>query len=473
MRISFAGAIERLAGANPSPVALRIGASVDDMLYGKDDRAVSQRIAFIAFGIRILSAVIAYVSQVLLARWMGDFQYGIFVVVWVGAVILGSIACLGFQTVVLRFVPEYMERGETELLRGVLFGSRTYGFIAATFFAVAGGLGLYVFRDHLASYYLIPLYLGAVTLPMLAIGEIQEGISRAFSWADIGLWPTYIVRPILILLFMVVAIHAGAQADAVTAMGAVIAATYVTSIGQLFSLQRRINTVIPAGPKSYQPMLWIGIALPIFILEGFFNLLTNVDILIVGHFMEPDQVAIYFAAVRTLSLVHFIYFAVRVATAQRFSKYYALGDRVRLEGFIRDTVHWTFWPSLAMVILLLVLGAPLLLLFGENFGAGYPLLFILSIGLLVRASIGPAESLLPMAGQQGATALVYGGAFLLNVVLNFALVPVFGLKGAASATSISLVVETVALYWVTLSRLGIRSSIIAALLPERRIVEAR
>ena len=37
----------------------------------------------IAFPIRIVSAVIAFVSQVLLARWMGSFEYGIFVLVWV------------------------------------------------------------------------------------------------------------------------------------------------------------------------------------------------------------------------------------------------------------------------------------------------------------------------------------------------------------------------------------------------------
>jgi O-antigen/teichoic acid export membrane protein len=271
---------------------------------------------------------------------------------------------------------------------------------------------------------------------------------------------------------MAAAVFLGASANAITAMAAVIAATYATSIGQLVSLQRRIRTAVPDGPKSFQPKLWASIALPIFILEGFFNLLTNIDILIVGHFMEPDEVAIYFAAVKTLALVHFVYFAVRVASAQRFSKYYVAGDHAQLETFVRDTVHWTFWPSLAMVAALLIVGLPLLLLFGSNFGEGYPLLFILSAGLLVRASIGPAESLLPMAGQQGATALVYGGAFALNVVLNFTLVPLLGLKGAATATSIALIVETVSLYWVTYARLGIRSSIIAALWPHRAAVEA-
>ena len=118
--------------------------------------------------------------------------------------------------------------------------------------------------------------------------------------------------------------------------------------------------------------------------------------------MEPDQVAIYFAAVKTLALVHFVYFAVRAGGAQRFSQYYASGDRARLEAFVRDTLHWTFWPSLAMVVLLCSSSAGRSSsCSGRSFGSGYPLLYILSVGLLFRASIGPAESLLTMAGQQG------------------------------------------------------------------------
>ncbi len=467
MRISFVGVASRLPAGRVSTLATPLAETLDSILYDHDDRAVSRRIALTAFVVRIFSAVIAYFSQVLLARWMGEFEYGIFVVVWVGAVILGGFACLGFQTAILRFVPEYSERGESRLLRGIVLGSRIQGFVAATAFAVIGALGLYAFGDNLSSYYLIPLYLGAITLPMLAIGEIHDGVSRAINWADLSLWPTFIIRPILIIAFMAAALQYGAEPNAVTAMGAVIAATYLTSIGQLVWLERRMHTVVPRGPRDYQPRTWVAIALPIFIVEGFFNLLTNVDIIIVGHFMEPDQVAIYFAAAKTLALVHFVYFSVRAGGAQRFSQYYANGDRLRLEAFVRDTLHWTFWPSLAMVLMLFVVGKQLLLLFGPNFGSGYPLLYILSIGILFRASIGPAETLLIMAGQQSVCAAVYTATFILSVILNFVLIPLFGLPGAAAATTLALIAETAALYWITATRFGIRCSILTALRPPR------
>jgi O-antigen/teichoic acid export membrane protein len=245
----------------------------------------------------------------------------------------------------------------------------------------------------------------------------------------------------------------------------------VTTIGQLLIIHWRVRKVVPLGERRYRPLLWASIALPIFIVEGFFNLLTNVDILVVGWMMTPDKVAIYFATVKTLALVHFVYFAVRAGGAQRFSAYYAAGDHARLASFTRDTLHWTFWPSLGMVAVMLLLGKPLLLLFGASFAEGYPLLFVLAIGLIFRAAIGPAETLLIMAGQQGICAWVYTATFILNVSLNVSLIPDYGLMGAATATTIALVLEALVLYYVTYSRLGIRCSIIDALRPPR-VIEA-
>ncbi|MCR4282998.1 MAG: polysaccharide biosynthesis C-terminal domain-containing protein, partial [Bauldia sp.] len=117
-------------------------------------------------------------------------------------------------------------------------------------------------------------------------------------------------------------------------------------------------------------------------------------------------------------------------------------------------------------------GKQLLLLFGPSFAEGYPLLSILSIGLLFRASIGPAETLLIMAGQQRITAWVYTAAFAVNVALNFTLIPRFGLAGAASATTMALVAETVMLYFIASTRLGISCSILTAFRRPPPVAEA-
>lgn len=472
VRLSFVGLVERWAPASLRPRLARFAAIGDSILTGRDDRAVAQRMALMAFAIRIVSAVIAYLSQVVLARWMGDFEYGVYVVVWVGAVIIGGLACLGIQTAVVRFVPEYSARNDMALLRGIVIGSRAHGLATATVIAAIGLAGIALFRDQIASYYVMPLYLAAICVPMLAIGEIQDGLARGFNWADLALGPTFILRPLLIIGCTILAFEMGAAPDATTAMGAAIIATYVASLLQMAALAYRTRKVVPPGLRRYSSLTWLTVAFPIFLVEGFFNLLTNVDILIVGQLRAPEEVAVYFAAVKTLALVHFVYFAVRAGTMQRFSQYYASGDRARFEATVRDSLHWTFWPSIAAVLVLLVCGRFLLSLFGESFVSGFPLIFVFSVGLLVRASIGPAESILTMAGEQRICAAVYAGTFLVNLILNYSLIPHFGLMGAAVATSLALGLETLAVYLAVRWRLKLRCSIFHVLGPNGTIALA-
>ena len=75
--------------------------------------------ALAAFAIRVLSAAIAYLSQVVLARWMGSTEYGIFVWVWVWVLILGGLSSLGLQLSVIRYVPQYLALQQMDLLAGV------------------------------------------------------------------------------------------------------------------------------------------------------------------------------------------------------------------------------------------------------------------------------------------------------------------------------------------------------------------
>jgi O-antigen/teichoic acid export membrane protein len=189
--------------------------------------------------------------------------------------------------------------------------------------------------------------------------------------------------------------------------------------------------------------------------ESFYLLLAYTDVLVLQQFRSPDEVGVYYAAAKTLALVAFIYFSVSTTTAHKFAAYHVAGERERLAAFAAQSVRWTFWPSLAAALLILALGRPMLWLFGQGFSDGYGLLFLLAIGLLARAAVGPAERLLNMLGEQRACSKVYAGAFALNIVLCFVLIPHFGGAGAAIATSGALVAESILLFFVTKRRLGI------------------
>lgn len=256
------------------------------------------------------------------------------------------------------------------------------------------------------------------------------------------------------LLLMATAYLLGFATNAETAVIAVAASFAVTVIGQTIVLNRKLAGTVEPGPKVYEARTWFRVSLPILMVEGFYLLLSNTDILVLQQFHSPDQVAYYYAAAKTLTLIAFVHFAVSAAVAHRFSEYHVTHDHARLRQILTDSIRWTFWASLAATIAILAVGKPLLSLFGARFMDGYHLMFILAIGLMARAAVGPVERLLNMLGEQNACALVYAAAFILNLVLCVVLIPRIGLAGAAVATSTALTVESVLLFYVTKRRLG-------------------
>jgi O-antigen/teichoic acid export membrane protein len=89
-------------------------------------------------------------------------------------------------------------------------------------------------------------------------------------------------------------------------------------------------------------------------------------------------------------------------------------------------------------------------------------MFIIAIGLLARASVGPAERLLNMLGERRSCALVYAGSFALNLVLLATLIPPLGLLGAAIAGAVALVFESASLFALAKYRLGLHCLIFGA-----------
>jgi O-antigen/teichoic acid export membrane protein len=320
--------------------------------------------------------------------------------------------------------------------------------------AGTGALGLWLLEPWLDHYLTIPLYLACIAMPAYALANVQEGISRSYDWFGLSMMPAYVVRQLLLTVLMGVAWIAALPMTAVTAMIIAAASIWLPTLGQLVIVNRRIATRISPGPRAYKFGTWLTTALPILMVEGFYSLLAYSDVIVLQHFRSPDEVAIYYAAAKTLALVSFIYYSVSATTAHRFSSFHLAGDHKGLSAFITQSINWTFWPSLAAAAVFLAFGRPILSLFGARFTDGYHLMFILAAGLLARAAIGPIERLLNMLGEQRICALVYAGAFIVNLSLCVLLIPRLGMAGAAISTASALTFESVWLYLVTRRRLG-------------------
>jgi len=209
VRFSAAVTADRLLPAPLARHARPALSKLDGVLFAPDERGAASRMSLIAFAIRVASAALAFGSQVVLARVMGSFDYGVFVLVWTTVVIAGALSCLGFHTSVVRFVPEYRERGMAEELRGVVLASRLLTLVASTALTGIGLFAFWMLSERVEPFYVAPFLVGLLCVPMIALSDTLEGLARAQSWAVASLAPVYLVRPLLLLLIMLGAVWVG------------------------------------------------------------------------------------------------------------------------------------------------------------------------------------------------------------------------------------------------------------------------
>ena len=79
------------------------------ILADRSDSRLAQLVAGKVFLVRVGSALLALGSQVLLARWMGSFEFGIYIYVWTWVLMIGALSDVGLSSAARRFIPEYTE----------------------------------------------------------------------------------------------------------------------------------------------------------------------------------------------------------------------------------------------------------------------------------------------------------------------------------------------------------------------------
>src|SRR4051812_18104977 len=223
--------IEQLHPAASRGLLLRLRRHVKEFLAG--EHFTTQKVAGTAFAIRIASAGIVFVSQVLLARWIGSFQFGTYVYVWTWLILAGDLAHLGLPLTAQRFVPEYTEAQSFALLRGYLSGSRWLSFAAGAAAALLGALTVYLLDDAFDSELFLPFYFACVALPAYVLSFMTDGVARSYNWINLALLPAYVVRPLLLIAGIVGLRFAGIGLNATTVLAVLAAAAWASVLAQM------------------------------------------------------------------------------------------------------------------------------------------------------------------------------------------------------------------------------------------------
>jgi O-antigen/teichoic acid export membrane protein len=436
-------------------------------LTATDTAGTARRGAAVALVIRLANAALAYVAQVVLARLMGQYEYGLFAYTWVWFMVAGAVATLGFGDSPIRYIAQLRERGEDAHLRGflrfaplvTLVTSVAFGAVAIAIVSQAGPL--------IGTAYVLPMALMALCLPFACLQAFLECVGRSYGWMVPALLPIYILRHGLLLLFMVGAVWAGLEASAVTAFLCLILTLVLTLAYQATAIMLRLRRVIVPGEVAYRPREWLRGSAPFSVLHGCAHLSSFADVLVLSFFVSPAEIAIYFAATRIIQVVNLIPYAATVGTAHLFSAAHTRGDHEELQRLCRHVALTTFLIAVTAVAVLVATGHFLLDMFGHGFEAGFVALVILAAGVVARVTAGPAEDVLNMTGHGSLSASTYAATVAINIGLNAALIGPFGIAGAATATSFALMLRALYLAVAARRKVGVDTSVLSLLRFER------
>ena len=436
-------------------------AAVGLSLPNGDTLAGAQRAALTVFAIRIGGAALAYATQVLLARFMGQAEYGVFALSWVWIAILGHGCLLGVAQSVCRFVPHYRARGELDFARGFLRGGAIHAIMGGFTTAAVGGGLLWLAGGSLDSPHVWAFAVALAVLPLFAVQDYVEGVARSFAWIGLAIAPLYLLRQGLLAVGFASAVFLGAPAQAWVALACTLGAVMVALAVQGWLIRSRLRDALAPGARAYRLRLWATASLPMALVDLTTLGLSYIDVILLGFFLSPEAVGVYFAATRILQFVVFAQYAASAATAQRFADAEARGDRATLAALVTRTARLTGGLTLLTGAGVLAAAPVLLALFGPAFASSLPVLAILIGGVTVQSVFGPAEDLLNMLGAERVAARVSFAALALAATLNFALIPSCGIIGAAVAMALAAAARGAALSVAAQRRLGLSTHILA------------
>jgi O-antigen/teichoic acid export membrane protein len=179
--------------------------------------------------------------------------------------------------------------------------------------------------------------------------------------------------------------------------------------------------------------------LPLLLLAAFQQVLNQTDVLMLGWFTDSANIGIYSVASRAAQASAFAVTAINTIFAPTISVLFGRGNIAGLQEVVTTAAWWSLTSTLAFAVPMFVLAVPLLGVFGASFVAGDTALRILLIGQLVGAGLGSVMYIMTMTGQERPAAFILGAILAANLVLNLALIPMFGIEGAAVAKASTLI----------------------------------
>lgn len=395
------------------------------------------------FGLRIASMFFAFVMSITHARLMGSAGSGIYDYSTSWIYLLAIPATLGFDGLLGREIALYQTESAWDKLKGIKRWAGILVLITSVGLALVAGTIAWRLSPDRTSQLTWAFGIAMATLPFLSLRIIYRGTMRGLHKIVVGLMPEMIWAPLLQLIFVGFAVKLLPQG--LTAIWAVAAFSISTGLSLIISIlvsNFLLPTDVIKATPSYQPLSWVKCAFPFMLLESLNEINGRVDILMLGNLDSVSAAGIYNPVNRGSLLVVFAMTAFKGPLAPTVASLFAKGELQKLQHILTKTARIIVAVSGVITLLFIAFGHQYLLIYGSEFTEGLGALKIRCCGLFVYAAVaGLSSTVLSMTGHAQLSVFSSVLSAGINITLNALLIPIYGLNGAACATTVSIVVS--------------------------------
>jgi len=393
--------------------------------------------------VQAFGAGLTLLGSIVLARFLGTEEFGIFSYCMSWITLLAIVARFGADQYLVRQVSHYQAMEKWPLMRGIFAWAHRFCLVTsilvilpaaavAWFVTESGGVGQTAF---FASLLLIPL----MTLT-IAWQSFLRGLHHIL-WGRVG---EMVVAPFLsIVLATAVWWWVRPGMTAMMAIGVTITAWGLALLVVGGVLKRHTPAILRGAKPQNDYRNWTMQMLPLMLVMLLATINTRADMLMLGAIHGTAKAGLYFAASMTALLIVFPLMAFNNALAPNFSRLYAHNQRDQLQRIVVHSARVVLCCAIIPAIGLMLAGKWVLSLYGNDFPAAAIPLAILAGAQLVNAAAGSVGVLLAMTGHGREMLMAMLAAAVVNVTLNAILIPQYQMIGAAISTSAGTVVWNV------------------------------
>ncbi|MCK5003471.1 MAG: oligosaccharide flippase family protein [Candidatus Aminicenantes bacterium] len=424
-------------------------------ISGDDNLSFLSKGIVISFGSQGLAFVLSTFLHIFIARTAGPENYGIYAYAVSWTLLFAMMSKFGFVPSVLRFVASYEANGKWGLLKGIIIKSHQISFALNIVFGSISFIILLIVRKEIgvsiSNVLLVSILLGTGMTHLQIIASSLLSLRKVF----LSKLVTPVLRPLILFIF------AGGflflRGDKITGLEIitfdVITHFILILIGAVF-LYRNVPVMVRSVKAEFATKVWIKVTFPLFLLSALHLVIAQTDIIMVGSLSGLKDAGIYNAVVKLCFIITFSLISVNSVIAPLISRFYSLGKSDEIKKIFRFTRVLLAMISLPLGAFLFLLSDFCLSVFGDIFINGSTSLKIMVIGKLVTVIAGPIGFLYSMTGHHNSALKVFGISAIMNIALNFIFIRLWGMDGAALASTITIIFWNLTLIFLSKKKFG-------------------